>query len=206
MIVRLPSGFKIAIPPVFFWESRSADLEIRSKSAFYPDHVTSRLSLKLLEEYLTATPCRTLIDIGCGSGILALAAARLGVPMVAGLDIDPRAVAISKINALKNGLAEKSHWLVGTTSAVRGSFDCVMANLPYHVIYRVMDDLVRLLEPGGHLILAGFQDVEWSSVQAMLTSRSLEPASIYSGDLSFGGEPPSGSYTWMAIRAKRPAM
>jgi ribosomal protein L11 methyltransferase len=205
MFIRLPSGFKISIPPVFFWESRGADLEIRCKSAFYPDHVTSRLCLELLDEHLRSTECRTVLDIGCGSGVLALTAARLGVPFAAGLDIDQRAAAVSRENALQNGLGAKTHWLVGTTSAVRGLFDCVMANLPYHVLCRLFDDMVRLIEPGGSLILSGFHDIQWDAVRALLISRGLEKKSMRSGDLSFCGEPPSGSYTWMAVLAGRTA-
>lgn len=203
MLVRLPSGFKIAIPPIFFWESRGADLEVRSRSAFYPSHVTSRLCLQLLDDYLQSTECRALLDIGCGSGVLALTAARKGVPFVAGLDIDLRAVKISRENAMRNGMSDRVHWLAGTVSAVRGRFDCVMANLPYHVICRVMDDIVRLLGPGGSLILSGFHDIQWYAVQPLLASGGLEMENMLSGDLSFCGEPPSGSYTWMAVRALR---
>jgi len=203
MLIRLPSGFKIAVSPVFFWESRGADLEIRSRSAFHPRHVTTRLCLQLMEEYLGTTECPTLIDIGCGSGILALTAARLGVPFTAGLDIDPRAVRVSHENAIKNGLGEKTHWLVGMTSAVRSRFDCITANLPYHVICQVMDDIIELLRPTGTLILSGFHDLDWVSVRSKLASHGLQVESVHSGDLSFCAEPPSGSYTWMAVRAGR---
>jgi len=203
MLVRLPSGLKIAIPPVFFWESRGADIEIRSRNAFYPDHVTSRLCLELLDEYVKSIKCRALLDIGCGSGVLALTAAHLGVPFAVGLDIDRRAVGISRENALRNGLDAKTHWFAGTISAVRGEFDCVVANLPYHVICRIFDDMAGLVGHGGSLILSGFHDIEWYAVQAMLDSRGLEMERMRSGDLSFCGEPPSGSYTWMAVRAGR---
>lgn len=202
MLVKLPSGLKIAVPPIFFWDARGADLTIRSRSAFSPKHVTSRLCLELLAEHLGSAPCGRLFDIGCGSGVLALASAVLGVPTVLGLDIDARAIQVSRENAQRNRLDQQCHWFVGTVACVRGGFPCVVANLPYLVLQDILWEIVALIEPGGSLILSGFHDIQWHGLRETLICRGLQIEKECSGDLSFCGEPPSGSYTWMAVRAR----
>ena len=204
MLLRLSSGSKIAISPFFFWESRDAGLlKIRAASAFHPSHVTTKLCLELLERDLQSFPCRSVLDVGCGSGILALAAARRGVPFVVGLDTDRRAVEISEANAHENHLSESTHWLIGTSTAIRSSFDCILANLPYAILLEVLDDLVRLLNSRGRLILSGFQDIHQYLVAETMAFRNLQVLGTLSGDMTFYGIPPSGSFTWMAVHCGR---
>lgn len=203
MVLRLPSGFKIAVSPFFPWDTRSVDLTICTGRAFHPYHVTSRLCLEIMDFTLQCARHRTLLDVGCGSGIFALAAARMGVSFVVGLDIDLRSIGVSRRNADCNGLSENAHWFVGTAAAVRGPFDCIMANLPYGVVIDLAGDLGRLLGPQGHLILSGFHDIHWHQVNEKLSSVGLRIERSCSADLSFGGEPPSGSFTWMAVLAKK---
>lgn len=205
MLLKLGSGLKIAFSPVFPWESCNADLlKIHSARAFHPGHVTTRLCADLLDCDLGARVCRSLLDVGCGSGILALAASRLGVPFVVGLDIDPQAVRNSLENARRNSLYLNSYWLVGTAAAVKRRFDCITANLPYHVICAVLEDLSRLLNPGGRLILSGFHDIHWAPLDGELQTLGLSVEKLLSGDLSFYGVPPSGSFTWMAVLLNKP--
>jgi ribosomal protein L11 methyltransferase len=202
MILRLPSGLRISIFPCFPWETRHPCLVVKSGSAFYPGHVTTKLCLDLMDDLIRPGRCRSLLDVGCGSGILALAAAYLGVPCVVGLDVDPRAVETAKENAGKNLLAENIHWLAGTTASVRGSFDSIAANLPFRVLIDLLPELAGLLKPRGRLIISGFQDIEFHAVKRGLASMGLEIEAHASGDQSFFGVPPSGSFTWMAILAK----
>ena len=203
MLLKLGSGTGIAYPPFFFGPSRKAHLTISSKSVFHPDHVTSRLSLQFLDEALRSGSCRSLLDVGCGSGVLALLAAHKGVELVAGLDIDGRAIAMARENAERNHLAERTHWLVGTIAAIRRSFECVVANLPYVVIDGILDDLEGVVEPNGTLILSGFHDIQWHELVGKLAQRGFSMEKTASGDQSFYGPPPSGSFTWMAIRMRK---
>jgi len=203
VLLRPSPHLKIAIPPIFFWESARADLKVESRSAFYPGHVTSRLCLTLLEKTLRSCPCRNLLDVGCGSGILALTAARIGVPFTVGLDIDFRAVVLSRVNGTKNGLSDRCHWYAGTVHALQGRFDCIAANLPYFVLMESVNDLERLLAAEGLMILSGFHDIQFYEVKEELLLRGLEIQETTSGDLSFCGVPPSGSFTWMAVSATR---
>lgn len=204
MRLQLPSGRRILISPVFFWESaRDVLFSMRTTGAFHPSHVTTRLTLELLEEHLVATKCQTLLDVGCGSGILALAGAALDVGVSFGLDIDRRAVRLARDNACRNDLAGRTCWLTGSCTAVRGSFDCVVANLPFEVLTELLGELARLMADDGTLILSGFQDVRWHEVVSKLTEHGLVPLRQVSGDYTFYGVPPSGSFTWMALVAMR---
>jgi ribosomal protein L11 methylase PrmA len=204
MILKVSPELKIAVSPFFFWQRRhAAQLRVRTSGAFHPSHVTTRLSLKLLQNTLNQFPCRRLLDVGCGCGIFALAAAYLGVPSVVGLDIDPRAVRLARSNARANQLDAASQWLVGTLAAVRGPFDCVVANLPGVVLMDVVEDLCRVLDAPGRLIVSGFQDVDWAAVGALLQEQRLRVAAIHSGDFTFYGTPPTGSFTWMAVLAHK---
>jgi ribosomal protein L11 methylase PrmA len=204
MRVRLPSGRRILISPFLPWESRrDVLLKVCTAGAFHPSHVTTRLCLELLEEHLCATRCETLLDVGCGCGVLALAAASMGVGRVVGVDIDHRALRLSRENALANGLAANSYWITGSSAAIRGSFPCVVANLPVEVLQELLGDLVRLLADKGVLVLSGFQDVRWYDLHSKLERLNLESVRVVSGDLTFYGIPPSGSFTWMAVMAKR---
>jgi ribosomal protein L11 methyltransferase len=144
-----------------------------------------------------------LLDVGCGSGVLALLAAHKGVELVAGLDIDGRAIAMSRKNAEENHLAGRAHWLVGTIAAIGRTFECVVANLPYAVLAGILDDLERAVEPRGALILSGFHDIQWHEFGGNLARMGFTMERIASGDQSFYGPPPSGSYTWMAVRMRK---
>jgi ribosomal protein L11 methylase PrmA len=203
MLLRLPSGLKIAIPPGLPWEDRRSSIIVDSRGAFYPGHATTKLCLSLMDETLCEGRCRSLLDIGCGSGILALTAAFMDVAFIVGLDIDPRAVAASSENAAKNRMNESIHWVAGSAACVRGFFDCIAANLPFAVVMNSLHDFARLLDPNGYLILSGFHDIEFHLVNEELLSVGLEIRKWVSGDQSFYGVPPSGSFTWMAVLATR---
>jgi ribosomal protein L11 methylase PrmA len=202
--LRLPSGRRILVTPVFFWESpRKALCVVRTTGAFHPAHVTTRMCLDLLEEQLQAHEYKTLLDVGCGSGILALTGAALGTDLCVGLDINHRAVRLARANAGSNGLDGQTLWFTGNCAAVRGVFDCVVANLPFEVLIGLLGDLVRLMATGGALILSGFHDIHWYEVRAEFDRLGLKTLRELTRDLSFYGIPPSGSFTWKALVARR---
>lgn len=204
MRLRLPSGKRILVTPVFFWESpKKALCVVRTAGAFHPAHVTTRMCLDLLEDQLQAHACKTLLDVGCGSGVLALTGAALGVGTSVGLDIDHRAVRLARSNAGNNVLDGRTLWFTGSCAAVRGVFDCVVANLPFEVLMGLLGDLVRLAAESGILILSGFHDIHWYQVMAEFDRLGLETLRELTRDQSFYGIPPSGSFTWKALAARR---
>jgi len=133
-------------------------LVIKSGTAFPPSHPTTRLCLDLLREVLAAGPASSLVDVGCGTGILGLAAAALGVGRVVAVDIYRRAVRVTRENARKNALADCFQVVQGSSECLRSSFDLVVANLPWEVQLDKVLELDRLAGEQGRLILSGFRD------------------------------------------------
>jgi ribosomal protein L11 methyltransferase len=125
-------------------------------------HATTTLCLELLDELaLDGRDTGDLsglrvADVGCGSGVLAIAAARGGATVV-GTDLDPDAVAVTAENAGRNGVAVRAE--VGSTAeaarALGGPADVVLANLVTDTVAELADELVGLLRPGGTLIASG---------------------------------------------------
>lgn len=140
-------------------------------------HPTTRLCIRELEKYVNSDSL--VADIGCGSGILAIAAKKLGAKDVIGVDIDPESIRVSDENMAINQTACK-FWQ-GTSSDVDGEYDIVVANILAHVIIEIMHDLKRIVKQGGVLILSGIieekaKDVEHSVKKngLLLVSTSIE--------------------------------
>jgi ribosomal protein L11 methyltransferase len=106
------------------------------------------------------------LDVGCGSGILALAMARLGVGRIAALDNDPNALDNARHNAELNGLAHAIRFSRAPLRALRRSFGLITANILSSTLIAMAPELVRLLAPGGRLILSGILAREAAGVIA----------------------------------------
>jgi len=113
-------------------------------------HPTTRLCLEWLEREVT--PGCSLLDYGCGSGILAIAAARLGAGRVAGVDIDAQAVAAARANAERNGAAVR---FADSAQAVAGEYDLVVANILSNPLRLLAPALCAHVRSGGRLALSG---------------------------------------------------
>jgi ribosomal protein L11 methylase PrmA len=131
---------------------------VRPGEAFPPGHPTTRLSLDLLRGALAAASVNSLLDVGCGAGMLSLAAAALKVPRVVGVDIAPAAAHITRENARDNDLAGALQVIRGSTECLKGPFDLVIANLPWEVQMDKVSELNRLAASKGRLIISGFRD------------------------------------------------
>ncbi len=113
-------------------------------------HPTTRLCLEWLDRHLV--PGSSVIDYGCGSGILAIAAARLGATAVAGVDIDPQAVIASRYNAQRNGVVVR---FAGAEDPRPEPADLVVANILANPLKVLAPLLAELVLPGGHIVLSG---------------------------------------------------
>jgi len=113
-------------------------------------HPTTRLCLEWLERNVTPG-CRVL-DYGCGSGILAIAAARLGAGQVAGIDIDPQAVDAARANAERNGV---SALFADSAQPVAGEYDLVVANILSNPLRVLAPAICAHVRSGGSLALSG---------------------------------------------------
>lgn len=115
-------------------------------------HPTTAMCLEWLDSVdLTG---KTLLDYGCGSGILAIAALKLGCSRVTGMDIDPQAVTATRQNAADNGLGEALS-VTGSPDGIEGEFDVVVANILAGPLVQFADCITSLLAGGGMLALSG---------------------------------------------------
>ena len=131
------------------------------------EHATTRLCLEALEEEVR--PGRAFLDVGTGSGILAIGAALLGAAPVTGVDVDPEAVRIARANATLSPAGASIRLHAGGPDAVRGDrFDLVAANLNGAVLAELHRALLALLAPGGRLILSGLLDDEAEGIASAL--------------------------------------
>ncbi len=156
-------------------------------------HPTTQLCLEGLEALVQ--PGISALDLGCGSGILSIAAALLGARQVLALDIDPIAVQATQENAAENGVATQVITQQGSLETILGSarrFDLVVVNILARTIIQMCDQhLGEVIRPGGLGIFSGIIADQADDVEAALRKTGLEPYTRrQQGD-------------WVAIEARR---
>ena len=132
------------------------------------NHETTRLCCERLVTFVGARgPTGRVIDAGCGSGILALSAAKLGFRDIAAFDNDPLAVDVSRENAELNGLGGRVDFFVGdlVTGLAGRSAELVLANIQADVLMRFTGELLGAVAPGGQLVLSGILERELMQVR-----------------------------------------
>jgi ribosomal protein L11 methyltransferase len=136
-------------------------------------HPTTRACLELLQQ-ITPMPPR-ILDVGTGSGVLALAALRLGADAAVGYDTDPLAVEAARANAERNGLSDGLEVRDGTLpAAARERYPLVLANLVAALLIELAPRLAAHLEPGGALIASGIITDRADEVVAVLEGAGLD--------------------------------
>ena len=137
-------------------------------------HPTTQLCLELIEKVCDTHPISHMIDVGCGSGILSIAAVKLGAEKVLGVDIEEESIAKSRENANINGIGDEFILSLGSVQEIiDGQFEfkkapLVVANILASVLIRLLGArLADLIEDDGALILSGIlQEQEQSVVEA----------------------------------------
>ncbi|MFZ4857036.1 MAG: 50S ribosomal protein L11 methyltransferase [Desulfuromonadaceae bacterium] len=121
-------------------------------------HETTRLCLELLETVMDNSPLLTvpsLLDLGTGSGILAIAANLLGAGRILALDIDPDAVEVARENLALNDMSDRVECGTTPLESLTENFDIILANILAEELVRLAQSLAERLHPGGSLILSG---------------------------------------------------
>jgi ribosomal protein L11 methyltransferase len=165
----LPVGRRFMIVPP--WRRAAArdrlKVVIRPGRAFGTGHHPSTFAtLSLVEECCADRRIGRALDVGTGSGILAIAMRKLGITQVVAIDIDPTALENASENAELNGLAEGIRFSAAPLASIRGRFDLITANILSSVLIDMAQQLKARLRPGGSLILAGILRREAASVAA----------------------------------------
>jgi ribosomal protein L11 methyltransferase len=143
-------------------------------------HATTQGSLVLLERVVHAGRVRRAVDVGTGSGILAIALSKLGVAEVWAVDVDPEARRAARDNGERNGVADRVH--IGTALVDGpGRFDLIAANLLSSLLVEMAPALAAALAPAGHAVVSGILDVEAPDVVAAFAARGLHESSRVTG-------------------------
>ena len=158
------------------WKKYYHSLEIGKRLAVVPsweEHETTNLCLEALDEFVKGG--ERLLDIGTGSGILAIAALLLGAGSAEGVDIDPMCVRTAGENAALNGVQDKFKVLVGDLSdQAEGQYDIITANIVAAAILSLAPDLPALMKPDTLFIASGIIDQKKDEVIAGLQKVGLK--------------------------------
>jgi ribosomal protein L11 methyltransferase len=139
-------------------------------------HGTTAGCLEAVEHIVERDAPATAIDIGTGSGILAIAAARLGVPRILAIDDDPDAVAAALANAARNRVCDRVRCRLGDAAALETPpAPLVIANLLSAAHRRLADHYARVVAPGGSLVLGGILDGEAAEVTTIVAQAGFRP-------------------------------
>ncbi|MCU1496776.1 MAG: Ribosomal protein methyltransferase [Acidimicrobiales bacterium] len=130
-------------------------------------HESTRLALALLEDLVRSSD--RVLDVGCGSGVLAVAASLLGAREVVAIDVEVGAVTATEANALANGVGDRVRASTTPLALVDGAYEVVVANIGGGVLAGLAPDLVRCLAPGGGLVLSGMLDDQADAVVGACT-------------------------------------
>ncbi|HEX8299870.1 MAG TPA: 50S ribosomal protein L11 methyltransferase [Rubricoccaceae bacterium] len=148
-------------------------LRVDPKMAFGTGyHESTRLALGLLAPRVPAGG--RVLDVGAGTGVLALAALKTGAASAIGVDIDPWSVENACENAALNGVADRFENRLGSIEEIpETGFDLVLANILRSILVPMMPDLAARLTPGGTLILAGILQTERETMLAATAAAGL---------------------------------
>jgi len=150
-------------------------------------HPTTSMCLAWLDQNDLAG--KKMLDLGCGSGILAIAALKLGMASVDAVDIDLQAITATRQNAKRNGVSDGIR--TGTTvHEINGPFDIIIANILAGTLIDMAADICKWLKPGGQLVLSG-----------ILSQQAENVASAYRNDIDF--ESPAFLEEWTRLSGMR---
>lgn len=158
------------------------------------EHGSTRAALTLLERHLR--PGDRVVDLGSGSGILAIAAARLGAARATGVEVDAEANEVAARNALRNGVADRCAFLDGEAGALGpllGPADLVLSNILRTVNTELLGAIARTARPGGIVLFSGMEVAE---------AELFRPSLALAGYVVLDEAVDAG---WWAVAARPPA-
>lgn len=193
----IPIGDELVIVPIWDEDKLTGDLARRKPIVLEPGmafgtgtHQTTQLCTTALSELSLAG--KEVMDVGTGTGVLAIAAARLGASHVTAIDIDPVAVRAAQENIERNGLlslidAREGNLLDGYAQDAK--FDVVIANILRDIVILLIPQVAERMNPGGLLLCSGFIDTQAPAVETALANHGFRLEKRYQRD------------DWMALSA-----
>jgi ribosomal protein L11 methyltransferase len=156
-------------------------------------HPTTRLSLQLLEQTIKSN--QDVADIGTGSGILAIAAVKLGAKHVEAIDLDPTAIPVAEKNFAINAVSENINLYQGDgIKTVEGKYHLIVGNILTKAILPIIPHCPSRLHPDGHIIFSGILESELKVVQEKLAENGLQCDHVI--------REAEKEIIWVALRAK----
>jgi ribosomal protein L11 methyltransferase len=178
-------------------------LILKTSRSFPPAHPSTKAALTLLGRLEIRKGAR-ILDIGCGSGILGLAAALKNGGTVFGCDIWMRSIQASRQNAVLNRMQNRLHFFCGSADAVSGGFNLVLANLQAVTHGEMFDHYRRLLpQKEDLLVVSGFDDAQAAYMEKELTQRGfavIDRVRVYASTAALT---PETSFIWVGFGLKR---
>ncbi len=143
-------------------------------------HPTTSLCLERVDELLSEIPGADLLDVGTGTGVIAILAVKLGAGRVCGTENDPVAIAVAKEGCALNGLApERIAWELRDCDSLpypyNKPYPIVIANILLNTLVELAPQIARKVGPGGHLVLSGLLAPQGDEAQAAYVAQGLEP-------------------------------
>ena len=165
----------IVVPTWIEHEPRPGQLAIRldpGQAFGTGHHETTRLCLLALDE--AVRPGTRVLDVGTGSGVLAIAAMKLGAQAVTAIDIDPIAAEVARANCAANGIGSEVSVTAGTlTPAHGGRYPLAVSNISTDANIALGPAFAQVVEPGGRLILSGILSPDGGRVQSAMAGRGF---------------------------------
>jgi ribosomal protein L11 methyltransferase len=164
------------------WERYSATgretvVEIDPGMAFGTgQHPSTSMCLEAMEEILLkdrSFPKWRVLDVGTGTGILGISAAKLGASTVLCVDIDPQAVEIAHKNVAVNHVGDRVVIVSSDVARIKGSFELIVANLTAETLIKIKSHLVKMMEKGGYLVISGIIEKNRQDVEKAFTRDDL---------------------------------
>ena len=164
-------------------------------------HATTALVAAMLDERAEALRGREVLDVGTGSGILALVALMLGASRALAIDNDADVIEVVRENAARNGLADRVEASDLPLQRVTARYPLIVANIEARVLGPMAPDLARVLAPGGTLILSGVLASEEETIRSRYTSRAVGLAHLATSRRSDGPAPAGDDWVALALAA-----
>ena len=172
------AGEKVVISPP--WErykctGDEVSIIINPSMAFGTGHhETTKVCISYIEKMIGKHSTGSLLDVGCGSAVLSIAAVKLGVDEAVAFDIDPIAVKESNENMARNGVGGRIMTYCGPIQCVRGKFDIVVANISVEAILLMKSELKSRLQADGRLILSGIPVMRMEEIESGIINEGFE--------------------------------